>query len=581
MKSKFTLLVVVVLMAAVLWHSSGRVANNAASNERFMALYSAAKAAYSSRPIYAAAPPAETTEAPRTDAAPDAEEGAQENAESAEAAGGPTGRADLVERKGRSLAAETGYRQAPHLALMLAPLALFESPAAAGLALYWTNVALVVIAIILGTYVLHGRVFTGGKATAIISAFAIIPFLMYLLGGASVAMLALVLVLVSLALFRLKFDILAGVVSALAVFSPLGVGFGAYWFLKRSWKAAIAFVLVTFLLLVAGPLVTLGISDGFREVKGYWSQAVMPYFALTAETEPLQFAENQSLWAVFMRHTTEISDLGRTASGGVERVFKINIAELTSDYMAVMLFTAGAVFLIVSVVVLCRKLPERASVVIALEGSLVILAVLVLSMRTTLATMSIVVFPLMVAMYVIRNTQMRRAVHHANYVALVLAVAFFYLSLDPRFKMLGTSLAGVVALWIAMLAALRHFRPKMVSGRVWAAFEQGRSDVLSRPVDLVSIRSDAEREPARGEGVLPMPEFTRRHAEGRPYALGDEREIPDFERIKLEGEAEEQRLQGEEEYRKKQEAEADRAQERDESAGADEDDEPEETDSAF
>lgn len=564
MKSKVALLVFVVLVAAVLWYSSGRVANGAASDEGFMALYSAAKAARSGRPIYVAAGRVEAKEAA----------GRPEGA-------GPAAQADLVEPKGQSLARETGYRQAPYLALMLVPLAFFESPAAAALAFYWANVALVVIAMILGAYVLDGRVFTGGKAVAIVSGFAIIPFLLYLLGGASVAMLALVLVLVSLALFRREFDILAGVVSAFTVFSPLGVGFGAYWFLKRSWKAAIAFIVVAFLLLATGPMVTLGISGGFSEVKGYWSQAVVPYFALTAETEALQFPENQSLWAVLMRHTTEISDFGRTAGGGVEKVFKINIAELTSDYMAVMLFTVGAVFLIVSVLALCRRLPERSSALIALEGSLVTLAVLVLSLRTTLATMAIVVFPLMAAMYVIRNTQMRRAVHHVNYVALVLAAAFFYLSLDPRFKVLGTSLAGAVALWIAMLAAVRHFRPEMVSGRVSAAFEPSGGEELSKPIDLVSIRSEAERPPARGEGVLPMPEFTRRRADGRPYASRDEREIPDFERIKLEEEAKEKQLQEEEEYRRKREAEADRAQEKGESSGKGEEDEPEETDSAF
>jgi len=568
MKKKAALFILVLLAGSVLWYAGGRVAQRAESNEDFIALYSAAKAARAGRPVYAAGPG--STAAPT-----------QAEEAGGEAPAAP--RAGEAAPKPHSIARETGYRHAPHLALMLIPLAFFETPASAALAFYWANVVLVAIAMALATYVLTGRFFSGGKTPVIFSIFAIIPFLIHFLTGACVAVLALVLVLIALAFFRKGLNVVAGVFTALAVYSPLGVAFGAYWFLKRSWKAGLAFLTAAGLLLVIAPMATLGPAEGLSEVTGYWRQAVVPYFSLTAETEALQFPENQSLWAVLMRHTTEISNFGKTAGDKVENVFKVNITRLTSDHMAVVLFVFGALFLIISVLSLCRRLPERDSPVIGLEGALVTLAVLILSLHTTMATMTIVVFPLLAAMWVVRNTPLQRPVHHVSYVALVLSAAFFYLALDPRFKVLGTGLAGVVALWVAMLAAVRRFRPRMVSGRVSGEFAPRREE-LEKPIDLVTIHSEAEKPPPHGTGVLPLPEFTRRRAEGHPVARREDREMPDFERIKLEEEAEEKRLEEEEKYERRKKGKTEKAaggeagREKPAEGG---EEEPEETDSAF
>ncbi len=532
MKSKLALVILIVLAGTVLWYGSGLVAARADSNESLLALLNAARAARAGEPIYTDVERADTDELVRGELADEVPpQGAADTAQGEEQPEDPL----------RAPVCRLAYGYPPYLAILLIPLAFAQTPAGAALILYWANVAFVIIATMLATFVLNGRLVKTGKASVIISLFAALPFLIYLLGGASLAMLSLVLVLAGLVLFRLELDISSGIVSAFAVFSPLGIAFGAYWFLKRAWKAAFSFIIVAALLLAAAPMATLGIADGLAEVQSYWREAVVPYFTLTAETQPLQFAENQSLWAVLMRHTTEIGDLGRAAGDRVETIFKVNVTELTTDYMTVVLLAVGGIFLVVSVLALCRRLPERALPVVGIEGALVTVAVLVLSLRTTLSTMAIALFPLMAAMYAIRHTDLRRAIHHVNYVALVLAAAFFYLALDVRFRMLGTGLAGSLVLWIAMLAALRRFRPKMVSGKISSTFDLAARDEAQRPIDLVSIRSEAERPPAQGEGVLPLPEFTRRRSEGRPYASRDEREVPPFDRIRLEEEAEAQR----------------------------------------
>ena len=175
--------------------------------------------------------------------------------------------------------------------------------------------------------------------------------------------------------------------------------------------------------------------------------------------------------------------------------------------------------------------------------------------------------------YTIQNTDLKRVGHHVSYVGLVLATAFFYMSFDPRFKALGIALAGAVMLWVAAVAAILLFRPSLVSGRVTTTLEPKVHKDAYKPVDLVAIHTSAEKEPAEGEGILPLPEFTKRRTQGRVIPviedIDDQHEDEDqVDKIDVEGEIPEPK------------ADEDEPEEL-ETLGEDEPDEPKETDDPF
>jgi hypothetical protein len=237
-----------------------------------------------------------------------------------------------------------------------------------------------------------------------------------------------------------------------------------------------------------------------------------------------------------MRNTTHISDLTVEVSGRVEKFSSVSLADYTQDYMAVVLFAVGAIVLVASVFGVWRRLLERKIAVVGLEGALVVLATLVMSFRTTFDTMVVLLFPLMAAVYVIQNTELRRLVHHINYVGLVVAIAFFYMALDPRFMNLGIALLGEMALWVALLAAIYRFRPRVVHGRMTTSFEAG--GVFDKPIPVAEVHSEVERKPKDGKGLLPLPEFAKRHGEGRVMTEREDREMPEIHRtepIKISG----------------------------------------------
>ncbi len=545
MKGKLALLILVALAVAGLWLLSERVEKTAAENEGFMVLYEAAGAARAGRSVYARPGPPITPKYPQQPEAPEEAEPEPAETEQAPPAEGlpPTvaiAEDAAVDESGFQPieTSASGFRYLPYVGLILAPLSLFDSVSSAALGLYWFNVGLAIFVLLLSVYLVAGKVAGAGKGMILIPLIAAAPVLLHFLPSASLTVLALAIVLVALCLFRGKYDVAAGVVSALAVFSPLGIAIGAYWFLKRSWKAVLAFLIVAALLIAVVPMITLGPGGALKELQAFRRETIRPYIRITAETATYEAIENQALWAVMMRHTAFFSRIGQYAGGRFDTAFSVDITRWTKDYMGAVLGVAGIFFLVASVIGAWRRLPERQSAIVGLEGALVVLAALMLSPRTGVDSMAALLFPLAAAVYVVSNTELRTVAHHANYIAIILAAAAFYVSLDPPFLALGIGCAGMVALWFGMLTAVYRFRPHLVRGTLSAALKKRQAEI-EKPVDLVEVHSNAEREEKKGRGVLPLPGFTERKVEGRAMTPREDRPIPDFEELKPEGEGDE------------------------------------------
>ncbi len=539
MKGKLVVFLLVVAAAVVLWFFGSHVAARAVERQDFMALYNAAKAAKAKEPLYPKREDAaeehvaagiSPEEAAVEEGAPGEKPSTAEEVSPDEAA--PNEAVALSEETSRKAPAGKGghrrvgdksFHEMPYVALIVMPLAHFKTPEAAALAWYWANVVLLVLALFLSIYVLAGGLWVAKRGMFLVPAFAAIPFIASFLASASLVVVALVLVLVGLCLFRRKYDITAGLVTSVAVFSPLGIAFGAYYFLKHSWRAAISFVAGVVVLLVLLPAIVSGPKMAFDQVEGYYGEVVAPYFSQGGAVGPMYDSANQSMWAVLMRHTSGIATLGRQAAKGFGKVYNINFTELGDNWTAVLMALAGMLVLLVSVAGVCRRLTERNMAVVGLEGALVVLSTLLLAIQVRPETMVVVLFPLAAVVYVIRQTELRRTVHHVNYVALVLAVAFFYLALDPRFRTLGSGFTGVFILWIAMLVAINRFRPHLIAGRASTAFGPRSQGVPEKPVDLVRVHTTAGKAEKKGTGLLPLPDFARLEPPlNEPVALADE-----------------------------------------------------------
>jgi hypothetical protein len=545
MKGKLALLILVAVAVAVLWLLSERVEKTAAENESFIVLYEAAKSAWAGKSVYAKPGPAVAPKYAPQPAAPEEAETEPTETEPAVLTEDPSPTVEVAEEpaagEGGLPAVETGasgFKYLPYVGLLLAPLSLFESVRSAALGLYWFNVGLAVFVLLVSVHLVAGKIAGAGRGMALIPLIAAAPLLLYFLPSASLTVLALAFVLVALCLFRNKYDIAAGAVSAVAIFSPIGIAIGAYWFLKRSWKAVLAFLVVATLLIAIVPTIALGPAGALKELQAFRHETIRPYIRITAETTTYESIENQSLWAVMMRHTVPFTRVGEYAGEQFQSTFSVDITRWTKDYMGAVLGVAGIFFLVASVVGAWRKLLERQTTIVGLEGALIVLAALILSPTTGVDSMAALLFPLAAAVYVVSNTELRRVSHHANYMALVLAAASFYVSLHPQFLALGIGCAGMVALWVGVLAGVYCFRPHLVRGTLSAALKKRQAEA-EKPVDLVEVHTDAERQDKQGKGVLPLPGFSKRKVEGRPMTPREDREIPDFEELKPEEEEEE------------------------------------------
>jgi hypothetical protein len=479
MKGQFVVLLALVLAGFGLWQMHYSIADEAETNRNFVALYKTAQAARANSDLYALkesnlieSTDEESIES--TDKLP-----AAPTVESTEAAPSP------------SAGERAAFHYPPYVAIMFIPLTFIASMQTAAITWFCINIAFVLIAAAFATYALSGSFSTGRPGMWLVPMIATAPFVYYFLPTQSLTLFALVIVLAGLMIYRQRLDAIAGLVTSLAVFSPLGLVFGLYYILKRSWAGILGYIVGIAVFVVGLPMIMYHPDRAIEQLKAYQLTVVSPYIADAANTQLLASADNQSVWSVLMRRGAEISYLGESAQK-YAATYNVNIPQLTGHWVEVTFVVVGVVLLLGSLLGVTRKLRDRNGLIVGIEGAVVILATLMLAPFTTLADMVVVIAPLFAVVFVIMNTDLKRFVHHVNYVGMVLAIALFYLTFDKDFQVMGCAFVGLFTLWVAVLAGINRFRPHMVAGRgavTYAAEQKAKAD---KPIELAKISPHKE-----------------------------------------------------------------------------------------
>ena len=540
MKGSIALLLVVVVAGLLLWWLGGFVASHADENQNFLALYGAAKAVRAGEPIYPVEAPAplksrsakllESTEAKlsaeaelESTAAAAADESARSAIATAEApvteaapattavgTAKPAARTRVIKPKTKEAEARPEFRYPPYVAMLFIPLTFIETPKTAALVWYWVNVVFLFLTMGMSTFALTGSYSPGRRWMFVVSLFAVAPFVYFFLPTQTLTLVAVLLVAASLALFKSEVDAVAGFAAAMAIFSPFGVAMGVYYILKRAWAALLGYFAGVLVLLAVLPIVILGAQDAWEAMEGYRTQTLAPMWSRIGDTEAIMASENQSVWAMLARRSNEIEWVGgRAAQYGEE--YNVSVSpKLTANWSMAVFLGVGAILIIGSLFGVTRKLRDRRGPIVGLEGALVVLATLLLTPFSYIWEMVAMVLPVLAVVHVIMSTDLRRFVHHVNYVGLVLATAFFYLTLDPLFRIGGSAFAGTFILWVAVLAGIAHFRPQIVHGRARASFPTSTRE-LDKPIDLAK-RPARKEEPKVTKSILPLPDFAQEEA---------------------------------------------------------------------
>jgi hypothetical protein len=527
MKGSVLVVLVAVVAGYFLYQYSGEIASKAEENGEFMALYDAAVAARQHKDIYAAKAAAEgetAQPAPAEEAAPNAPAALVEP----EKAASTDSTVSAAEAPGSAPAAKparTAFRYPPYVALLLMPLTFAKGVNAAAIAWYWTNVALFIIAMFLSMYALSGSFSTGEKGLYLVPLAAAVPLILFYIPTQAATLLSLVLVIGGLCLFRKGQDVLAGLISSLAIFSPLGVLFALYYVAKRAWVAVGGVLIGAALWLAVAPIIYFGPASALDQSDAYRATVLARLPAQVQSAQMIDAPDNDSLWAVIKRNSAGIDYLGGEVSKYAEE-YKVDVAAVKDNWNLIVSIVLGVVFGFATLLGVWRKLRDRNVAIIGLEGALLVAAKLILWPYTSPASLVILVLPLFAVTYVIRMTDVRKFVHHVNYLALVAAAACFYLALREKYLALGVAFAGTFVLWIAVLAAINRFRPHLIRGQRTSTVTASTS-ILDRPIELVKARADEKQEkPKRKDkgkigGILPMPSFIRRRKE--PEASEEEK----------------------------------------------------------
>jgi len=479
MKGQFVVLLALVLAGFGLWQMHYAISDQAETNPNFVALYKTAQAARTGGNLYAYT---------------------QSNL--FESAGGKSiestdkhQAAPAVESTGAAPAApaldRVAFRYPPYVAMMFIPLTFIASMQTAAITWFCINIAFVLIAAAFVTYALSGSFSTGRPGMWLVPMLAAAPFVYYFLPTQSLTLFALVIVLAGLMIYRQRLDAIAGLITSLAVFSPLGLVFGLYYLLKRSWIGILGYVIGVAVFVVGLPMIMYHPDGAIEQLKAYQLAVVSPCIADAANIKLLASADNQSVWSVLTRQSAQISSLGSAAEKYGEK-YNVSIPQLAGHWVEVASVAMGVVLLLGSLLGVTRKLRDRNGLIVGLEGALLILATLMLAPFTTLADMVTVIAPLFAVVFVIMNTDLKRFVHHVNYVGIVLAMALFYLTFDKDLQLMGCAFVGLFTLWVAVLAGVNRFRPHMVGGRsavTYAGEKKGKED---KPIELAKISPHKE-----------------------------------------------------------------------------------------
>ncbi len=524
MKGSVIVLFVVVIAAVVLFYSGGYVASKASENPDFVAMYNASKAARTRQPIYA--PPAKSPRLPgqaALSAAPAEAATAPNAAASISDAPEPPAvapaAADVTDESILPADAAPGvFAYPPYMAVFLIPLSFAKTIETAALAWYVTNILLFLIAMFLSLYTVAGRFATGEKGLFLVPLIPAVPLIAFFLPTQSAVLLALVFILIGLCLFRHELDVLGGLFSSLALFSPLGVIFAVYYAAKRSWLALAGYLAGALVLFVVLPVVYFGPQEGWKQTEGYRAKVLAPIPAEMLSSDSLRSADNQSVWAMLERNLSEIGSLGQDAGLTPDAMAKVP-AQVRRNWRVIVFVALGVLLGFATIVGIWRRLSDRNMAIVGLEGALLILATLLLNPSTSMASLVVLVLPLFAVVYVIRVTDIRRLVHHVNYIGIVAATAAFYLAFDVKFRGYGIAFAGTFILWVAVIIAINRFRPHLVRGHVSAVSYGGeyrREDRSGKVKTHEPAFIDSPAEKSR-EGIMPLPDFTRprqQHFEG-------------------------------------------------------------------
>jgi len=566
MKGSIVATLVILIAGVVLYFASADITAKAESNRAFMSLYDAAQAARQHKDIYAsaAATPVPEPSEPATGVAAPAVAPNAPVALPGEDALASTDSAVSASTDSRLVAASplapenaTTFRYPPFLALILMPLAFLATLKTAATVWFWANIALFVCAMFLSLYALSGKFGTGETGLTLVPFIISVPLIVLYLPSQNASILALVFVLAGLCLYKSNFDIVAGLVSSLALFSPLGVLFALYYVAKRAWLAVAGVVAGALVLFALAPVIWFGPQGALDQSDAYRQAVIAPLPAQMMSPLFLDALENQSLWAFLRRHSGGIALLGdETARFASE--YQVDISQVRQNWNMIISIGLGALVALGTVLGVLRKIKDRNLVIVGVEGALVVMALLLLSPYTAPSSLVLAIFPLFAVVYVIRVTDIRTLVHHVNYVGLVLTAILFLMSLSRQYFDLGAIFAGLAILWLAILFAISRLRPHLVRGRGTSILSTGPAPASDRPIELAKSRAsdkwskeqtaekDRETQKVKDaakakdksrKGILPMPSFIfgkKKDLEG-PASVSMEPSLPDAPPIELEG----------------------------------------------
>jgi len=533
MKGSVAVFFTVVIAAVVLWYAGGYVTSRADENPRFLAMYNAARAAREHKDIYTASPqqaakpetqspaPAPSSRTPRPNVPTSVAEPVElQSTDSvltaaAAAAAGP-GSAEASPESGTGpFGDENLFRYPPYLAIFLMPLSFASTLKTAALVWYWLNVLLFVLAMFFSMYAVSGTFGTGEKGLFLVPLVAAIPLIAFYLPTQDMTVLAFACVLAGLVLFRADLDVLAGLVSSFALFSPLGVVFTLYYLAKRAWLAVAGVVIGALVIFLVAPIVYFGPQGAWDETENYRAAVLAPLPAQLVSSDVLAAPENQSMWAMLKRNLSQIDELGAEAEE-FGQSHDVPLPKVSGNTNLIIFAVLGVLLVVITFLGVWRKLKNRNLVIVGLEGALLVTALLLLSPYAPLSAMVVLIFPLFAVVYVIRVTDIRKLVHHVNYVGIVAATALFYMAFDARFRALGAAFAGCFILWVAVISAVSRFRPQLL--RAPGVTYGGRQPLDEKPIEIVKARLDEEKdkgkrkkdkEKEKAGGTIPLPSFAR------------------------------------------------------------------------
>lgn len=307
---------------------------------------------------------------------------------------------------GENIYARSNYPNPPIMAILLRPLADLP-PIAGALTWFYLKVAMTLAAFAL-TFRLaaeSGVAFpTWAKALAVLMSLR--PIMSDLTHG-NVNLFILFLVVVSLSAFRIRWDLAAGIVLALAIACKVTPAlFVPYFAYKRAWRllagVGIGFALFFFVI----PAAVLGWDTNATLLASWVQQMVVPFLVGGMVTPE---HNNQSLPGLIHRLLTASPSFSIYVNDVYTPTTYHNLVDLDSRQAGWIVRACMAAFSLV-VVLCCRTgIRDRAKAALAAEYSLIVLGMLLFSERTWKHHAVTLMLPYAVLCYALATQQSDRS----------------------------------------------------------------------------------------------------------------------------------------------------------------------------